>query len=396
MNKKLFAYFILVVLVFFNSCRSGNINECNTINTTKQDIRSLKNTNQSPHKSESNIDKSLLTIRMIDENNGWALSNNKVYKTTDGGTQWENVTPINNGENTIDSCFFLDEKCSWTFCSKSNELDYSPFVFVTEDGGQKWNKYNIIKHYPITNVHSPFFTDKNNGWIVCDGNWSLGHHPFDILSTKDGGKIWNKAFSVNNDSKTMPSDIIINDLKFTNQKSGWITGSTNLGFPAIYKTVDSGISWHPLHIPFFENTCIESDLPQNSNVVCQTMLLNDKDCLLKVKYLFPGKTAYSKLYSSKDSGKTWTNSGRFQDEELENNNINSFVSLSTGWIFSNGKLYKTNNGGLTWVSNNKQPYKNIIFIQFINENIGWIVDDEGKLYKSVDSGNSWKVISILM
>jgi photosystem II stability/assembly factor-like uncharacterized protein len=71
-----------------------------------------------------------------------------------------------------------------------------------------------------------------------------------------------------------------------------------------------------------------------------------------------------------------------------------FIDDSTGWVTSYdianlGKIYKTTNGGISWVeqySGNFNPSR----IQAINSNVVYAGDDFGSLIKTVNGGNSWQ------
>ena len=56
----------------------------------------------------------IVSFRMLDADNGWALSDANVLRTTDGGTTWYNATP--SGLTSVGfgaSAFYLDASTAW-------------------------------------------------------------------------------------------------------------------------------------------------------------------------------------------------------------------------------------------------------------------------------------------
>jgi photosystem II stability/assembly factor-like uncharacterized protein len=73
-----------------------------------------------------------------------------------------------------------------------------------------------------------------------------------------------------------------------------------------------------------------------------------------------------------------------------------FVNEKSGWMIRNEKLYRTEDGGETWTLVPLVEEWNIRLIEFLNENLGFILFNSGlnsKSYitKSVDGGDSWDV-----
>ncbi len=77
-----------------------------------------------------------------------------------------------------------------------------------------------------------------------------------------------------------------------------------------------------------------------------------------------------------------------------------FLNDDLGWAANgtHGAIYKTLDGGLTWVeqlSNSELP-GNYYFrnVEFLNENIGFLGTLNGKFYKTIDGGDNWSEVSI--
>jgi photosystem II stability/assembly factor-like uncharacterized protein len=72
-----------------------------------------------------------------------------------------------------------------------------------------------------------------------------------------------------------------------------------------------------------------------------------------------------------------------------------FLNENVGWIAGDGKLLKTEDGGLTWKSYHVDNNWSFVKIDFINEFVGWAVieisDSTLRIQKTEDGGQSWTV-----
>jgi photosystem II stability/assembly factor-like uncharacterized protein len=57
-------------------------------------------------------------------------------------------------------------------------------------------------------------------------------------------------------------------------------------------------------------------------------------------------------------------------------------------VGNNGLILKTTNGGDDWAQSFIGPFTNY-WVQFINENVGWVCGENGEIRKTTDGGNSW-------
>jgi len=93
-----------------------------------------------------------------------------------------------------------------------------------------------------------------------------------------------------------------------------------------------------------------------------------------------------RILSTSDGGSSWN---------VRESGISSylkcvtFVNLSRGWIGSrNNSIGLTTNGGLSWVWQHPPGNSQRLFtaISFVNENVGWIVDNYGGILHTEDGG----------
>ena len=67
-----------------------------------------------------------------------------------------------------------------------------------------------------------------------------------------------------------------------------------------------------------------------------------------------------------------------------------FVNDDVGWMADRDVLYKTLDGGETWLSLSLDKNIRIEKIDYVNENTGWLIADD-KILKSDDGGQNWQV-----
>ncbi len=118
---------------------------------------------------ESGTSENLYDVHFIDANNGFIVGNNGTFlKTTDGGASWESTGDLPSDE-TFRGVYFTDTSNGWAV---GYEVDISfnliGKIYKTTNGGTNWTS-----EYSDTAISTPiygvYFTDINNGWAVGQG-----------------------------------------------------------------------------------------------------------------------------------------------------------------------------------------------------------------------------------
>jgi photosystem II stability/assembly factor-like uncharacterized protein len=73
-----------------------------------------------------------------------------------------------------------------------------------------------------------------------------------------------------------------------------------------------------------------------------------------------------------------------------------FISPDTGWVFGfGGTVFRTNNGGETWINQSSSSFTDVRVGLFLDHNIGWIgvssdyLNNGGEIYRTIDGGYHW-------
>lgn len=98
---------------------------------------------------------------------------------------------------------------------------------------------------------------------------------------------------------------------------------------------------------------------------------------------------------SKDNGRTWTYLGSYP---LENGNFNKLLSIvdkETIFIGANKKLGVSFDGGNTWEDLElPQDVRKLVGMYFLSKDVGYLLNSDGTLYKTVDGCKTWIALKI--
>lgn len=236
-------------------------------------------------------------IEFINRNTGWACGNNFIYKTTNGGDNWV----------------------------------YQPNP----------STYLIMQIHPV-----------NDSVVYAAGWWNF-------LKTTNGGKNWSSIFS-GGPGQGLPT---LDGLYFINENTGWMCGQVT-----IMKTTDGG------------NSFIDSGRIEGSPM--DIYFKNEMDGIMSAEV--------AAVFRTTNGGINWIKDRIIKQGSQYNFNKVSFVNDSVGYI--GGEIvFKTTNFGITWDSVGRVPYgfEEAYCIEFSDENTGYSGGTTGTLFKTTNGGHSW-------
>ena len=227
----------------------------------------------------------------------------RLYRTTDGGENWEEVRS-NNSDTTYESMNFISDKIGWI-----STFPYPASILHTVNGGKNWAKY-----YTPESFISISFIDSSTGWGA-----SLG----EIYITTDAGKTWTpqRAFSTH-----------LQKVKFIDKKNGFAIGS----FGVILNTTTGGITSieEPKNIETINDFVLYQNYPNPFNpvTIINYTLPKDEFVILKV-YDILGREVTTLVNEGKQSG---TYSVNFDASNLASGIY--FYTLQAGSIVKTNKM----------------------------------------------------------
>jgi photosystem II stability/assembly factor-like uncharacterized protein len=155
-------------------------------------------------------DSTIVSVKFIDANQGWAKSRTKVYATANGDANWFlQQTTAPTGATPYDKIEVLAPGYIWTEGWHSS------------NGGVSWEYQPSDTFGAVTAIS---FCNEAYGWMA--GNKGSSPDTTFMLHTTDGGKTWSKAWYSTN------IDYILG-IQFINISSGWAIAHGPMGLGAV-------------------------------------------------------------------------------------------------------------------------------------------------------------------
>ncbi|MEO0094270.1 MAG: YCF48-related protein [candidate division WOR-3 bacterium] len=334
-----------------------------------------------------------------------------IIKTTNGGNSWQTIWQYSSRE--IYAVHFIDTQTGYA----GGWAGGAGFIMKTTDGGNSWNTVVIPKY--IASGMKIYFANAQTGFAV--GNvWDFVTPVCgQILKTTDAGSTWNFLNS--------GPEVVFSAVDFPeNEQVGYVVGWSGY----ILKTTNGGIDWvqqssgtgiNLYDVDFLNNqlgfACGANGLflkttnggnswiPKNTNTTANlyaVRFVNDQ-----IGYIGGRLVAVEGgvIYKTTDGGDNWTLQTLPNNESWRTIQDIFFFNADTGYAVSGapqeyggvvGLVYKTTNGGQTWVVN-YTPTQNSNFysIDFpVNSQIGYIsgligFNGDYKMMKTTNGGASW-------
>ena len=196
----------------------------------------------SPAASAATVQAGALTgLEFVSPTQGWAVGQNTILATSDGGTHW---APQLSGKLNLTSVDFVSARDGWAVGTTS--------LLATTDGGAHW----AALPEPCQAIRSVHFISPTTGFAVAGGQHTASTDPAvpaaggAVLSTTDGGRTWH-AMSAPANAQTVC---------FNDPQHGWV-GANGL----LYRTSDGGKNWTSLTTMAGQ---VGSGSPANMSVEC--------------------------------------------------------------------------------------------------------------------------------
>jgi photosystem II stability/assembly factor-like uncharacterized protein len=276
-------------------------------------------------------------VDFMGEDYGWvAGSNQRIFKTTDGGLTWAGQEP---GASSLifNGVCFLDTLEGWASATNGR-------IYHTSDGGGSWTRQDTPTTAALREI---CFLDSAEGWVV--GYTGLALH------TTDGGRNWS----------SVPTGVTADlyGLHFEAADRGWACGRNGV------MLFWDGMSW-------------------------SSQTSGSSEYLLDV-YFVDAYTGYavgggSTILKTVDGGLTWVEQSA---PEGSNPYLNSvcFADPLKGWAVGlGGTVLSTSDGGAVWTEQRTYTPYGLRGVEFIDDREGWAVGYGGTILHTEDGGLNWE------
>ncbi|HEX2993114.1 MAG TPA: hypothetical protein VHO49_20665 [Anaerolineales bacterium] len=329
---------------------------------------------------------SFIRIEMMNELNGWAVTEAEIVRTNDGGLTWYNVTPPEMEETGygVDT-FVLDVEHAWVQKPDFENFPNGGFLYRTTDGGLTWTEFTVPFSRGDIN-----FVDGDSGWVLADLGVGAGSNAVAVYRTNTGGAVWERMYTNDpNDPKSgdsLPLGGIKSDLVPLDGDTAWVTGTVYApGEVYLHRTEDGGHTWTPVTV----------QLPESA----QNFELGIEDEQMKFvsgthgffALRMSGESIQSVVYVTADAGNTWTP----MPTVIEGAGPSAFLSEQEAVLYNGEQFYVTRDAARSWsmISPDIVFDESFVGMEFVNLLSGWVITmdptNHKSLYRTHDGGATW-------
>lgn len=327
---------------------------------------------------------SLINIEMIDEANGWGVTEKEIVRTDDGGVTWYNVTPQDVSETGY-SVFseFLDAQTAWLQFADPNNYPIAGTLYKTNDGGITWQSFET----PFSSGELQF-VDKNNGWMLADLGAGAGSMAVSVFQTTDAGETWKRVFTNDQNLDGASDSLPLSGIKILlvplDMQTAWVGGVVYAsGNVYLFRTDDGGITWSSV-----TNITLPQGAEQKQIGVEKLQFISATQGVLVLR--MSSDIQETIMYATNDGGTTWQEFS----ENIPESGLLEIPSSNEIVFYSSDQFYVTEDAGVTFnIINSDISFTDTVSdISFVNSKIGWLITDQQTLYRTEDGGMTWNVL----
>jgi photosystem II stability/assembly factor-like uncharacterized protein len=202
--------------------------------------------------------------------------------------------------------------------------------------------------------------------------WIAGDAGF-LSRTKDGGRTWS--------SQSVGTTDAINDIYFRGKDDGYLLASNN-----IFGTTDAGETWREVRA--FQARDFGGATPELYSI----RFSGKRNGWVVGSVSRRDVIADSLIIHTGDGGVSWERQLAPVREELIHLD---FVSDDKGWVVGgSGTILFTRDGGLSWTKQPSGTEATLYHVDFRNDRVGWAVGERGTVLRTTDGGETWVSVNV--
>jgi photosystem II stability/assembly factor-like uncharacterized protein len=201
--------------------------------------------------------------------------------------------------------------------------------------------------------------------------WIAGDGGF-LSRTKDSGRTWS--------SQSVGTTSAINDIYFR-KDDGYLLASNR-----IFGTTDGGETWREVR------TFQESDFGGATPELYSIRFSGKRNGWVVGSASRGDVITESLIIHTGDGGASWVRQVPPVREDLIHLD---FISDDRGWVVGGGgTILFTRDGGQTWTKQTSGTGVTLFHVDFRNERVGWAVGERGTVLRTTDGGETWSAVAV--
>ena len=242
---------------------------------------------------------------------------------------------------------YINTKVIFTDPATGYIMNYNGDLLKTQDAGTNWN---IYRNFPYCVA-----LDARDSFLLIGGGDTT------VYITTDKAKTWKTGF-IKQKQVIQKFQIITKDTVFA------VSKNSSLSTTELYRSVDRGMSWQ---------------LINGSFVIKGIDFINSK-----LGYA----TSYQGVYKTEDGGVSWQLIFAIPPTTAILTTI-KFFDKNNGYVYQEfeSRVLKTSDGGATWTVCLGGLSSDVYTMFFANASTIYFGCENGLIYRSTDSGNSWQL-----
>ena len=327
---------------------------------------------------------------MLTISSGWILLDGHLFRTSDAGQSWEEITPSVSPDAEIQDVQFIDLSTGWVLWTTTDSSGSASFYMAhTMDGGNTWASRSLSLFEPgeigsyVEKAELSWF-DTQAGWIsvkqVSGSNFSIGT----LFTTSNSGKNWSRF--------VLP---VADQIYFDDPQMGWAVGGP--ASDEIFKTGDGVATWRDARPSDISSTVqATAYLPFTANgrgVLAITTLGTENDLNI---YSLENSDEWAPLDQVRLTAPTGTIGLSILDPQ-------NFV----GTIPGTKSIIRMTNGEVEILSNEDGLSASIVQLDMVSLDVGWAksitshcgydavaCSSSARILQTMDGGITWQTIDL--
>lgn len=202
--------------------------------------------------------------------------------------------------------------------------------------------------------------------------WIAGDGGF-LSRTKDGGRTWS--------SQTVGTTEAINDIYFRGKDDGYLLAGSR-----IFGTTDGGETWREVR------EFLARDFGGSQPELYSIRFSGKRNGWVVGSVSRRETVVESLIIHTGDAGASWERQLAPVREELIHLD---FVNDEHGWIVgAGGTILVTTDGGKNWTRQTSGTQATLYHVDFRNDKAGWAVGERGTVLRTTDGGLTWASVSV--